>query len=482
MQLTRRALLKASLGFTALSLVGCGGNTATAVAPPLAPLEQLARSLRGSLLLPGEAGYAGAALPWNLRFADILPTAIAMCESAEDVRTSLLWAQDNGVPLVARSGGHSYAGYSCTTGLMINLTRMNGFAFDGQLATFGGGARNQDVYNQLPPLGRALPHGRCPPVGLAGLTLGGGIGFDMRLRGLTIDELVATEVVLADGQIVHCSESENPDLFWACRGGGGGNFGINTSFTYRTYPVGNETAFQFCWTDQLDALLPLLLELLPTLPRAFGAKVTVGNDGSEVEIELLGQLQGTPQELQAMLAPVLAFPTSMGVVEPLSYWDAQLFLSEPDATDYSHEKSRYLFDSFDAAAASPVILDFVRAWPGTGASANWKVFLTGGAVADIPPEATAYFHRGAIYLSSIELDWLATTPPEVVALNQAWQDDFFAAMAAFGSNQSYLNFADEGLTDFLTAYYGGNLPRLIEVKRRYDPRDVFRFAQGVPLA
>lgn len=481
--LTRRDLLKATLSLTALTLAGCGGSAT--VAPPsvtLDPLQQLARSLRGPLLLPGDPGYLAAALPWNLRFASVLPRAIAQCASPEDVRTSLLWAQDNAVPLVARSGGHSYAGYSTTTGLLIDLTRMNTGTVLGSRATFGGGARNLDVESVLRPYNLAIPHGRCPRVGVAGLTLGGGIGFDMRLEGLTQDKLVETQVVTADGRILTCNESENSDLFWACRGGGGGNFGINTSFTYRTYAVEQETVYRITWTEQLETLLPLMLQLLPTFPRELGAKVTVQSDGASLQLELLGQLKGTPAQLQALFAPFLAVPPRSQSIQLLDYWEAQDFLAEDDTDDYSHERSRYIFPGFDAQAASPVILDFLRRYPGTGAPANWKIFLTGEAVAEIASDATAYVHRSASMISSIELDWLATTPPDVVEQNQRWQNEFHAAMAPLTSGQSYQNFIDEDQADFLTAYYGANLPRLVDVKRQVDPTDVFRFAQGIPTS
>lgn len=478
--LTRRNLLKASLGLTALTLAGCGGDV-TPAAPEelLSPLQQLARNLEGGLLLPDSPGYLQAALPWNLRFADILPQAIAQCQSAQDVRTALLWAQDNGVPLVARSGGHSYAGFSTTTGLMIDLTAMNAGTVAGDLVTFQGGSRLKTVGDFLRPFSRSIPHGRCPAVGLAGLTLGGGIGFDMRAHGLTIDALRETEVVLADGSILTCNESENSDLFWACRGGGGGNFGINTSFTYRTFPVDLETVYDIFWDDQLERLLPLMLELLPTFSRKLGAKVSVYSNG---QIELLGQLRGTPAELLELFAPFLQVPPSSQSVELLGYWDAVDYLAELDTTDYSQERSRYIFEPFDAAAAAPVILDFLRRYPGTGLPANWKIFLAGEAVAELGPEATAYVHRPAMMVSSIELDWLASTPPEVVERNRRWLDEFHEAMAPLTSGQCYQNFIDESQRDYLEAYYGANLARLIQVKRKYDPHDVFRFPQGIPLA
>jgi hypothetical protein len=178
--------------------------------------DELAASLEGNLLRPGDPAFVARATPWALQYAGVLPGGIAQCTSAADVSTCLQWAQANHAPLVARSGGHSYGGYSTTTGLMIDVSLMNSVAVDEAtgLATLGGGARNRNVYAACRPLGRTVTHGRCYDVGVAGLVLGGGIGFNMRAHGLTCDQLVATEIVLADGRILTCSEDENADLFW----------------------------------------------------------------------------------------------------------------------------------------------------------------------------------------------------------------------------------------------------------------------------
>jgi FAD/FMN-containing dehydrogenase len=155
-----------------------------------------------------------------LRFAARLPAGIARCASPEDVRTCLHWARSNDVPLAIRSGGHSYAGFSTTSGLMIDVSLMNevgGLDASGRVR-LSGGARNANVYAALRPLGRAITHGRCKGVGVAGLVLGGGIGFSQRLRGLACDQLMETEIVIASGELLRCNAVENADLFWACRG------------------------------------------------------------------------------------------------------------------------------------------------------------------------------------------------------------------------------------------------------------------------
>jgi FAD/FMN-containing dehydrogenase len=158
----------------------------------------------------------------------------------------VLWAKANGMPLAIRSGGHSYAGYSTTSGLLIDVSSMNEVGapdVEGRVR-MGGGARNANVYAGLRPANRSITHGRCEGVGVAGLVLGGGIGFSQRRRGLTCDQLVETEIVTAAGERLVCNEKENADLVWACRGGGGGNFGVNVSVTFQTFPVDVMTVFK----------------------------------------------------------------------------------------------------------------------------------------------------------------------------------------------------------------------------------------------
>ena len=384
--LDRRAFLKATSG-ALLGFAHLPGRAAaeTSTAASSAPWNQLARSLQGSLLKKDAPDFARIASPWNLHFASRIPAGIARCTSPEDVRACLLWARSNGVPLAIRSGGHSYAGFSTTSGLMIDVSLMNGVGdvHPAGRVRMGGGARNANVYSALRPLNRALTHGRCNGVGVAGLVLGGGIGFSQRLRGLTCDQLIETEIVLPSGELLRCNEAENADLFWACRGGGGGNFGVNTSLTFLTFPVDVVTVFRLAWTAGLDELLPAALALLPTAPDRLGCKLFV-EAGKDEQLELVGQLVGTEGELTSLLAPLYRIATpNEEAVRALPYWDSQELLSEEGPPEYSHERSRYIFRPLPPEGAR-TILDFVRRWPGTHNGAQWKIFL-----AMPPPSCTA---------------------------------------------------------------------------------------------
>ena len=164
----------------------------------------------------------------------------------------------------------------------------------------------------------------------------------------------------------------------------------------------------------------------------------------------------------------------------LPYWLCQEILAEEGDLEYSHERSRYIYRPLPAEGIA-TILDFLRRWPGTHDGAEWKMFLAGGAVASVAPEATAFVHRNALMLSAIDLAWTPEDDAAVVADNEAWLDAFHAAMRPFTSDESFQNFVDGAETDFLRAYYGTNLERLVEIKRRYDPDNLFRFPQSIPL-
>ncbi len=487
--LKRTGYLLGGLGLvSSLGLSGCGSKFeefAPPAGPPGISWEQLINELSGPVLRPGDPGFEELARPWNLRYADSLPMGIARCQDTQDVQFALAWARDQGLPLVVRSGGHSYAGYSTTDGLMIDVSLMNSVSYDSAtgIATLGGGARNATVYSALRPPSTAITHGRCSQVGVAGLVLGGGIGFNMRRHGLTCDALLATTLVSAEGRLVECNAQQNPDLYWACRGAGGGNFGIHTSFTFQTYPVDQVTVFSLTWTSQLEEILATSLSLLPTLEDRLGAKLSVLRKANQgIVVTILGELVGSEEELLGMLAPLYAVrPPDQSDIQNLPYWDGQEFLGEEGLPEYSQERSRYVYGNLGADAVD-LIFNRLRNWPGTSVAASWKFFLTGGQVDGPARTDTAYVHRGATMLSSIDLEWAGSDSASLVDQNIDWFNEFHEAMGAFASDESYQNFIDPYLNDPLQAYYAENLPRLIQVKSTWDPDNVFRYPQSIPVA
>ena len=463
-------------------LTGC---TQSADVSPI--WNDLATRLQGSLLLPDAGSFIERATPWALQYASTLPQGIAICKSEADVQTCIQWAQANKIPLVARSGGHSYGGYSTTTGLMINVSSMTDIAYNPatKRATVGGGARNRHVFEAFNPLGLGITHGRCLEVGVAGLVLGGGIGFDMRAHGYTCDLLRETRIVLADGRALTCNDKENADLFWACRGAGGGNFGIHTSFTFETFPVNDITVFNIEWTERIPETFAALQTMVLAAPNSLGVKVSIvarkKGETTTLTLDILGQFAGSLADFNALLAPVLAVqqPASTTVSKE-TYWKGQAFISEEGKPEYAHERSRFVKGQLSPDAIR-FIIDNLKAWPGTSKAATWKYFLLGGAIDDRKPTDMAFIHRGYPMLSSVELEWNESDNAALLTRNEQWLSNFHDQMEPHTSAHCYQNFIDPSQKDYLQAYYGSSLPQLQAVKRKYDPGNLFSYPQSIPL-
>jgi len=448
--------------------------------------RELASRLSDRLLRPGDPDFTNTALPQNLRYAEVLPAGIARCRDNNDVAQAILWCREHGVPLATRSGGHSYAGFSTTRGLMINVGPMNTAKFDPttQTVRIGGGARNGDLYKALQPTGMTITHGRCPSVGAAGFLLGGGIGFNMRAHGVGCDQLISTDVVTADGKLQTVAAKD--DLFWACCGGGGGNFGINTSFTLQTFRTAPVTVFRMRWTADPEAVFAALMRALDAAPTTLGSRISLGaptprqrDEKHDVTVSLLGQFYGRARDLADILAPVP--PAQSTEIFEKSYWDGQEFLSEPGPPEHYQERSTFVTGVLDSRALATAF-DWLRRWPGTSAGADLRFFQTGGKINERAPDDTAYVHRDNRWLMLVGLNWEEHDPPELLRQNHEWQDAFYEAMLPYSTRGAYQNFVDPSLTDWQRAYYGKNLDKLRRVKAAVDPDWVFRFAQAIPPA
>jgi FAD/FMN-containing dehydrogenase len=454
------------------------------------PWRVLARSISGPVLLPGDPGFAELALPYNLRAACVQPAGIARCCSARDVATSIRWARRYHFPLVARSGGHSAGDYSVTTGLMIDTKLMNQATFDSKtgIATIAGGVLNAGVYQALSQNNVTITHGRCPTVGAAGFLLGGGIGFNIRRLGVGSDALVSSQIVTADGDMLRLTEKENPSLFWACRGGGGGNFGINTSFSVQTAPVPSLiTAAKVFWTSKADRVFPALTAALQESPVTLGTWSSLSAPtperlarGDDVTVYFEGQLAGTEAELEKILAPVYAVARPAGSeIKEMSYWDAQAFFSDVEKPTEFQNRSLYFCGPISEGAIATALY-WLRRWPGTDLYARLSFLRTGGKANTVPSDATAFVHRDNDWYMLWYLKWSEKDSAETVGQNLAWLGAFYDAMRPFTIPQAYQNFVDPSLTDYLQQYYATNLPRLERIKAAVDPTRVFNFPQAIP--
>jgi hypothetical protein len=462
--------------------------------PGEAAWRQLKDGLSGPVLRAGTFDLSKFAKPYNLRYAADLPDGIALCRTAEDVVTAINWCRQNSVPLVVQAGGHSYAGHSMRKGgLMLNLLLMRDARHSNGTVRVGGGARNHALYTVLEQNGVAITHGRCATVGAAGFLLGGGIGFNMRAHGLGCDRLIASEIVTADGRVrtlrADAGEAE-ADLFWACRGGGG-SFGVHTSFTLEAFEARPVTVFDLTWTSTHPSprlVFARLMRALDAGPVELGTRISLKapsaserGRGADVTINLLGQLHaGSAKTLDQILSDVyaLAVPQQSMISSEMDYWAAQKLLEEVDAPTYFQERSAFLKSNLDEQALD-LAFRYLRAWPGTSAGADLRFFQTGGKMNEPASGATAFAHRNSRWILDVGLNWSPKDRPDVVARNRDWQDRFYTAMRPFSTGGAYQNFADPSLRDWRIAYYGDNLERLQRIKRVADPDRLFNFPQAL---
>jgi FAD/FMN-containing dehydrogenase len=301
--------------------------------------------------------------------------------------------------------------------------------------------------------------------------------------------MIATDVVTADGTIRKATASSGDEaLFWACSGAGGGNFGINTSLSFQTFAVHRLTAYDLRWSgDDLENVFQALASALEAAPAALGCRLNAGitsaaHGGSgEIVVRLLGQFDGSIADLLEILQPAytIAPPSHVYFLEELPYWDAQDKLSEAGLPESYHESSRFYNDAIDATTVGEVFT-WLRRWPATAASAAFKLFETGERVNAIAPGASAFVHRNSKWLSSIGLVWEGSTPASAVQRDLEWQSAFYDAIVPLAKGGAYQNFIDPSLRDWQDAYYGTNLPRLQSIKKRLDPKHVFKFPESIP--
>ena len=502
--MNRRRLLSHGLAWPlagwAAACSGSGSDSGSTPPPPSSPpptvpsttstptLNDLAATLRGPLLRPGAAGYDAAATVYNARFTGVRPRAVAVVSDDADVAACIRFAARTGTPIRARSGGHSYAGYSTTTGLVCDLGRLDRIAIapDGRSVTAGAGCRLIDLTAALAARGLGVPTGSCPTVGLGGLVQGGGIGFASRAFGTTSDNLLSATVVTAAGDTVTASPSSHPDLHWALRGGGGGNFGIATSFTLATHPVA-APSYAFCDFDRAGAqeAVAAWQRLAPAAPDNLYAICSLGTGTSGPQVRVLAQLlDGGEATLRSLLAPLAAAGGRISTATGSYLAVQQIWAGCEGASIVACDAFRpAVFAARSAYADAPFtttavagLLARIEARQAAAGSGFLLLDPYGGALNRPAADATAFVHRDQLFSCQYGAYW---DTPGAGAAAEAWLDSMRAALSGHVSGQAYQNYIDPTLPDWQAAYYAGNLARLQAVKRRYDPDDLFRFRQSI---
>ena len=444
--------------------------------------DELAASFSGELLAPDSAGYDAARLVHN-GLIDKRPGLVARCWNTADVRDAVNLGRDAGVEMSVRGGGHNVAGLAATeSGLMIDLAPMRGIHVDAaQRRVRAQGGVTWNEYNRAASVyGLATTGGVISTTGIAGLTLGGGIGWLMGKYGMAIDNLESAEVVLADGRVVTASDADDPDLFWAIRGGGG-NFGVATSFEYRAHPLetifGGIAAHAFSAAGEVFDFYRQFTKSLPDELSAFCGLVHAP-DGSGMKI--VGTLAchcGDLNQAESDVKPLREFgPPLLDLMGPMPYpvMNTLLDVAFPRGA-LNYWKSAFFTELSDADVRTMVVA--FEAAPSIMSGMLVEHFH--GEVTRIDPAATAFPHRQPGYNLVLTGEWL---DPAETAVNVRWVRETFTALEPYMAPQVYVNYLADDDAARTRSAYGANYDRLVDLKRRYDPENRFRLNSNIDPA
>jgi FAD/FMN-containing dehydrogenase len=453
-------------------LGSCGDPHGSPSSPGPPDWGALAGSIQGQVTLPSNAGYAGAKNIFNSRFDNSTPAAVVTVKSIGDVQRAVAFAAKNGVKVAARSGGHSYIGASAANSAMVVDLRQlpGGTSYDDNngLATIPAAAELDSVQTALAAHGRLIPSGSCPTVGVAGSTLGGGLGSDARQWGLTCDALVSASVVLPSGDAITATPDDHSDLYWALRGGGGGNFGVVTSFTLRTFPTTDRDVVAVTFpAGSAEQVILGWNQWLSTADRAIWGmvNVTAGQAAPGCSVTLATPPGAGPGRAADIIAAIGVKATSTS--KTLNRMD---FFHHFEGDDQAWHPRVFVAGSDIVGEMTPstaqAIVAATTAWPKDAGSASAVIESLSGAVSDVDPQATAFPWRR----QAASIQWYSEpSPPNPVDVGDRW---LVAAHQAMGANSvgGYVNYVEPGST--ASRYFGANLQRLNAVRQQYDPSGV----------
>jgi len=453
-------------------------------------IDEFRRSLSGSLLLPENADYDEVRSIWN-GMIDRRPALIARCLLADDVVTAVRFARAQELGVSVRCGGHSVSGKSvCDAGLMIDLSQMNTVSIDPEAKTarVEGGAMLGDFDAAAQKFGLATTAGMVSETGVGGLTLGGGVGYLARRFGLTSDNLLGADLVTATGEQIRASTTENQDLFWALRGGGG-NFGIATAFEFRLHEVGPQVLVgqAFYPLDDATEVLRFYRDLTSDAPDELASYALAVNvppvdpfpdeHQGNPAIAIVSCFSGDLEEGKQVLAPLEAFGDPiLRFVQPMPYTALQQAFNDgvPDGQRY-YWKSHFHRELSDEAIHT--FVEHVTSLPGPFSIVGFEPM--GGAINRVNPTATAFPHRSAQFGLGIWSGWIDPADDDAAI---AWTRKLHKAMTPFSTGGVYSNYLDQDEDGSASAAFADNLERLRGVKAKYDPDNFFNANQNIAPA
>jgi len=470
---------------------------ATTTAEPAAPSSVAPEppSIAGDVILAGSPEYDESRKNYNGRF-NIEPKCILYCKNENDVIKAVKWAQAQKLRVSIRSGGHSYEAFSLIQdGVVIDLSKMTNVKVDlaAKTATVAAGTTLIPMYEALWQKGVVVPGGSCASVGIGGSTLGGGFGLLSRHMGLTCDNLKALRMVDANGDVLVADANNRSDLLWACRGGGGGNFGVVTQFTFKVHPIGNVTVIKMRWNWQdMKTVIKAWQKWAPNADERLTSVLTMSSKAAG-SLLFLGIFIGAPGTARALIQPLVnAAKPIRDSFEVSSFIDAARRFSGfkkattplsanalPDTVHmHVHPRFKNTSDYVNAELSDEAIDSIIKYLTESPIKSSCVQFDGyGGAIARVAEQDSAFCHRaGTKFCMHYQVSWGRASDDNV---GITWVESFRDAMQPFVSGFSYANYCDLAIEDWAHRYYGANLARLNSVKSKYDPDGFFSFAQSL---
>lgn len=442
--------------------------------------------LTGDVVIKGNLTYEEDREAWN-RAVDKFPLAIIYCNNEEDISNAIVWSRNYSLEIRIRSGRHHYEGYSTGNDVVvIDISKMNKIIVDEDKKTveIQGGVRNREVYEALGKLGYPFPGGGCPTVGVSGLALGGGWGYSSRLLGLTADSMLEVKIIDYSGDVVTASENYNEDLFWACRGAGGGNFGVISTMTFKLPDkIKMATLINIDYinaeTEEMIKIFEIWIEFFENLDRRINLKMGIYNSIERGKgIKITGIFYGSKEEADEIFTP-LKNVFKNGVFE-LDYMTAleayrKIQNSHPPYEKYK-SSGRFVYNDFDRSTIGKIIkLVSTKAEGATYTAVS--LYGLGGAVMDEDKKATAFYYRDAKFIMGLQSVW---EDSKYAFQNIEWVKANLEYVKLITTG-AYINFPSAELEDYEKEYFGSNSEKLKEIKRKYDPYNVFKFPQGIRI-
>jgi FAD/FMN-containing dehydrogenase len=439
--------------------------------------------LTGRVIFKGDPGYEQARLNWN-PYVDTFPLVFVFPQSTNDITNALKWARMNNVPIRVRSGRHALDKNLSTVknGIVIDVSDMKKVRVikEKEVAIVQTGIKVGPLVKKIAQEGFMLPFGDNPTVGIGGITMGGGMGVVQRSIGLISDNLIGLEMVDANGTVLNASKNSNSDLLWASRGGGGGNFGINTEYQFKLHLAPAEaTVFEIIWPwNQLEKVFKAWQKWAPFVDSRLGSTLEIFSRNNGL-LHATGLFLGSKAELTNLLEPLTSVGTPTKVfIQTMSYPNIMEYLLPdepiPGRADRNYKISSAWATSLFPDEAIKIIRSFLEVSPGTESS---FLFLNcGGVLSRISPKATAFFWRSPRFY----LEWNTTwTKDSEASRNLALVAKTHQQLNPFVQG-AYVNSPDQDIINFGPAYYGTNFDTLQRIKGKYDPENVFHFPQSIP--